>query len=329
MMLPTKTNEAPQASKRVLIAMLGAAASLGVAEVALAQTTAIPLGPNSSSSGGSNSGNAATVASLATLAALAPSSVSTSLTQAGRAGLFNWVAGNLGTQVANDPAQAITVAWSGDSAPGASGAWVRQYSGPVSIGWWGAVGDAVLTLPVTYGVPTIISGTDNSGALAAFGLWARHQSSLGIPVHVTVPPPTGQGYLFNHSLCWLFLVNIKKLKWDNNGVLWQNINTTSGSFFQPWGALSTPLRNYPANLAQAWLINQTTPGAFVFVLTTPSDASNIVVPSWMMLASLDVAYFGYPPNAQQYEYVELPRSTHMLLLRRRLPVIIAVRGSYR
>ena len=72
------------------------------------------------------------VANPAAIAALTPSLVGSALiSQGGRAGTFIWTAGNYETQVANDPGQGIFIAWSGDSAPGATGAWIRQYSGPV------------------------------------------------------------------------------------------------------------------------------------------------------------------------------------------------------
>ena len=282
-MLPIKTNEPPQANKRALIAMLGAAASLGVAETAWAQTVAVPLGPNWSGSGGSSTGNAATVASLA---ALAPSSVSTSLTQAGRAGLFNWVAGNLETQVANDPAQAITVAWSADSAPGATGAWVRQFSSEVNLSWWGMVGDGV----------TVAA---NSTALAYFGAWARYQTSLGLGVDVVVP--SGK-YLFDNANCQRWLAGISQLHMKGYGVTFQNV-TTNPSWELPWELAALPIDQAGSYLS--WPINATTVGATSFTVTTPANAANLTVGLYTMLGSLDTQYFGYPPNMDQFEFVKV------------------------
>jgi hypothetical protein len=76
------------------------------------------------------------------------------LGEAGREGTFVWSSANLQTLVTADTAQGIYVAPA--SAPtGASGAWVRKFSGPLDIRWFGAVGDCTAT-----GV-----GTDNAPAI--------------------------------------------------------------------------------------------------------------------------------------------------------------------
>ena len=62
------------------------------------------------------------------------------LAEAGRAGTFLFDPTDLSVRVAADPAQGIHVAPSADPS-GASGAWVRQYDGAVSVKWFGAVGD--------------------------------------------------------------------------------------------------------------------------------------------------------------------------------------------
>lgn len=62
------------------------------------------------------------------------------LSEAGREGLFVWSAANLSAQVTADPNQGIYVAPA--SAPtGASGAWVRKFSGAHNVKWFGATGD--------------------------------------------------------------------------------------------------------------------------------------------------------------------------------------------
>lgn len=62
------------------------------------------------------------------------------LTEGGREGTFVFSSANLSASVTADPAQGIYVAPS--SAPtGASGAWVRRFSGPVDPKWFGATGD--------------------------------------------------------------------------------------------------------------------------------------------------------------------------------------------
>jgi len=64
------------------------------------------------------------------------------LHEAGREGLFVFDPSDRLSEIANDPAQAIYVAPATDSS-GASGAWMRRFSGAVELGWFGAVGDGV------------------------------------------------------------------------------------------------------------------------------------------------------------------------------------------
>lgn len=54
-----------------------------------------------------------------------------------RAGTFRWVSDNLSSEVSDDPSEGIYIAPSTDST-GASGSWVRVYSGRVRFEWWGA-----------------------------------------------------------------------------------------------------------------------------------------------------------------------------------------------
>ncbi len=60
------------------------------------------------------------------------------LTEAGRQGIFVWSGSDLSAQVTLDTRQGLYVPPASDTS-GASGAWVRQYSGPIDIRWFGAV----------------------------------------------------------------------------------------------------------------------------------------------------------------------------------------------
>lgn len=62
------------------------------------------------------------------------------LLEEGRDGLFRWDTGDLSKAAARDPRQGLLVAPASDPA-GTSGAWVRQYSGPAIVTWFGAIGD--------------------------------------------------------------------------------------------------------------------------------------------------------------------------------------------
>jgi len=58
------------------------------------------------------------------------------LTESGREGMFAFSSANLAAKVTSDPNQGIYVAPASD-VTGASGAWVRKYSGPASLSWFG------------------------------------------------------------------------------------------------------------------------------------------------------------------------------------------------
>jgi hypothetical protein len=62
------------------------------------------------------------------------------LCETGREGLFVWDSSNRAASVAADPAQAMFIPPTSDPS-GASGAWVRKYSGSLSVKWFGALGD--------------------------------------------------------------------------------------------------------------------------------------------------------------------------------------------
>jgi hypothetical protein len=78
------------------------------------------------------------------------------LTASGRHGLFKFDASNLSAEVTADTAQGVYIAPSSDTT-GASGAWVRQYTGPLDFRWFGAVADCT----------AVGTGTDNTAAFNA------------------------------------------------------------------------------------------------------------------------------------------------------------------
>jgi hypothetical protein len=88
------------------------------------------------------SGTSACAGSRSALASLADRSKPVLLFERDREGLFIYDPSDLSAEVASDPAQALFIAPESDAA-GASGAWVRRYSGAVEIGWFGAAGDGI------------------------------------------------------------------------------------------------------------------------------------------------------------------------------------------
>jgi hypothetical protein len=225
------------------------------------------------------------VRSLSALATLNPTQVNAVyLTSNPNSGFFVWQSGNYETQITNDPGQGIYAAWSGDNAPGATGAWVRQYSGAANLSWWGAVGDRV----------TVAA---NSTALANFGTWARYQSTaLGYGVDVVVQPGM---YLFDNAHCQRWLAGISQLHMKGYGATFQNV-TANASWKLGWELAALPI--FPDN---AWLINGTTVGATSFRVSTPANTANLSVGQLVMLGSLDIQYYGYPPNMYQFEVLRI------------------------
>ncbi len=107
-----------------------------------------PVGP---------AGDVAKEASRGALAAVAASAgLARYLVEAGREGLFVFSAANLSAMVTLDTRQAVYVAPASD-ATGASGAWVRKFSGPLDTAWFGSVADCT----------AYNTGTDNSPAFQA------------------------------------------------------------------------------------------------------------------------------------------------------------------
>jgi len=113
---------------------------------------------------------AATVANRAGLAAFA-TTAPVYLSELGREGMFTFDAANRSADITRDPQQGVFVAPSSD-ATGASGAWVRRFTGPVSVKWFGAKGDGV---------------TDDYAAIqAALEFYAATGGAVYVPASPTV-----------------------------------------------------------------------------------------------------------------------------------------------
>jgi hypothetical protein len=96
--------------------------------------------------GGSAAGSGVgAVADRSALASLAQRQFPVFLSEAGSAGLFVFDAADFTAQVAADLRQAICVAPTSD-VTGASGAWVRRFSGPINVQWFGAAPSAAAAI---------------------------------------------------------------------------------------------------------------------------------------------------------------------------------------
>ena len=107
---------------------------------------------------------------MGTRAALAAYSATSTavLRERGREGLFVWTAADLSALVAADPAQGIYVASATDPT-GASGAWVRKFTGPVNPEWFGVV----------QGSSNGVNGAANSSAFAVMQAALRARGTAG------------------------------------------------------------------------------------------------------------------------------------------------------
>lgn len=118
-----------------------------------------------------------------------------------RAGVFKFDASDLSTEVTNDPQEGVYVAPDSDPT-GASGAWVRQYSGAVNLKWFGAVGDGVtddstaIQAAIDFGEPIEIpEGDFLADALSiTSGMTMFGRSESCKILHATV---AGESQLFN------------------------------------------------------------------------------------------------------------------------------------
>ena len=144
--------------------------------------------------GGGGGGGANLVATVAALAAQPIPSViaSATLTDPQRGGTFIWNAANLSTSVTFDPGQGIYVAPTADTT-GASGAWVRQYTGPVDWKWWGANPDAVVIDPNGLGYDTLTaqSWAATSGGQVTFTTTSAHSVAVGVSFTISGSSPIG------------------------------------------------------------------------------------------------------------------------------------------
>jgi hypothetical protein len=125
------------------------------------------------------------------------------LSEAGRQGTFEWSAANLQTLVTADALQGVYVppaASTGLATNGSQGAWVRQFSGPLNVLWFGAVANDPGTGAFgTDAYPAIAAAFLLSAASAVVGYVNPTLYHGGLAVHI----PRG-GYYCSQSLAPLF-----------------------------------------------------------------------------------------------------------------------------
>jgi len=145
--------------------------------------------------------------------------------------------------------------------------------------------------------------TDNALALKSFGEAAKKAATAGYGVVLYVPPGI---YNFNHARCYHFLVGIRHLAIYGYGAIFQNTydpttSKPSFGFEQAWGWASYPDRlNDPGKKIDTLSI-----GSFKIQLKDQSDSSEFSVGDWILVGSLDIQYYGFPPNFHYFEYVKV------------------------
>ena len=142
---------------------------------------------------------------------------------------------------------------------------------------------------------------DNSTALMAFNTYARAESVAGRAVVIRSEPGI---HNFDHSLCLGYLHGISKLYWDMRGTIWQNTYNQSVSGDDDhkelaWGSAFWPL------FYDGYRVDTTTIGATTVKLKTVGDHTNFAAGSSALLVSLDLMYYGFPSNCDQFEFVKI------------------------
>jgi hypothetical protein len=174
----------------------------------------------------------AKAASRAALAAMNAAQSPCLLSEAGREGLFAWADGDQSALVAADLRQGLCVA--PESNPtGATGAWVRRFSGPADVRWFGAVGDGVTD-----------DGLAFAEALAALGALAQ-TISIYAKFLPALSVPAGHYFLGTTTLDLVATTTIRgaggrgnqasRLRWANGatGIRIQAANTAGATDIKP------------------------------------------------------------------------------------------------
>jgi hypothetical protein len=105
------------------------------------------------------------------------------------------------------------------------------------------------------------------------------------------------------------LQNIKSLHVIGHGAVIQNtynrsVSGANSAFEWPWGPACQPLWNASAT-PLGYLIQTTATFNTTVTLITATDSANFAVGQWIMLGSLDIQYYGWPPNCDLFEYAKI------------------------
>jgi hypothetical protein len=188
----------------------------------------------------------------------------------------------------------------------------------VNAEYFGFVGDCIVQEGPDFFSSVILNkGTNNAPAWASFNAFAQIESKANRGVLLHFDP--GGCYGYDYSLCWQALFGIQKLHINGHGAKFQNIydQSVQGANFdfeQAWPTASTSFSSWPGGVFHSIKINTTIPGSNTFSLVNPSDmqyfappniSANQQVGQRCAMGSMDIMFFGYPPNPYQFEYPRL------------------------
>jgi hypothetical protein len=152
----------------------------------------------------------------------------------------------------------------------------------------------------TFGILQSNTAAQNAAALMAFNTAARAISDAGGIVALRIPPGT---YVYDGGAAKFWLSGIKKLRIIGHGATIENVYSGSPDFLA-----QVPLPN-PVNSSlysgYGKTINTTAVGGTTITLKTPSEHTVCVPGEYVMVASLDIQYNGFPPNCDQFEFAKV------------------------
>ncbi len=174
--------------------------------------------------------------------------------------------------------------------------------GEVTLSAFGGRGDGMLAAGGGGGLQAQ-GGTDNAAAWSAFGNWARAHRGDASAVTLTLEHGV---YLYDMSQCWRALLNIPRLRLAGGGSILQNTYRSAASGHRVGASEPFFRAAYPRLSKRDCALIETTREGERQIRLKDKEAIRLFAPSqWILIGSLDVQYFGFPPNMYQFEYLKI------------------------
>ena len=146
---------------------------------------------------------------------------------------------------------------------------------------------------------------DNSDAFTKFGHAARGCSKAGRAVRLRIAP--GQ-YQYDAKKCFGFLFDIENLHIVAHGAAVQNTYDTAvanSNYEFPWPSIHSYLGGKYVINNEGALIFKATAGDQRIVLKSPAELEEVPVGAYVLIASLNIQYMGYPHNCDRFDYARV------------------------